>query len=412
MSVVRGVPWISVPASLREVVHDIEHASPGTWEDVSVSWNGVDEHRSSKHAVWRVSNEGHAPQVTSLAPSTLPVQGPHPLRVDMEESPPMLVHLADQMGTLPAAWGRGPNVMALSACVGGVQRYAVGGADGVLYTGTWSHEPFGGEYVTCEGHASDVTSVRFFPSAQVVLSTSVDMRARIVSALDGTCPRVLEGHTRAVNDSAIFGRGREVATGSSDGTVRVWDVGHHVTQSRWDVQDGVNALAVLGAAASTPDAQQGLLVAGTDGGRLCGWDTRSVPQAAWSARVPAHPWCKDLAHICALDADDTRILLGTSNGMSALYDVRQPSTPLDAWHRNTASVMSVELAGDAAKVSTSDGLPYSWHASTGQVHEYAGWDADVTSSICTDAWGRTIVLGARGMWATYGYHGYQGHDPC
>ena len=186
MSVVRGVPWISVPASLREVVHDIEHASPGTWEDVSVSWNGVDECRSSKHAVWRVSNEGHAPQVTSLAPSTLPVRGPHPLRVDMEESPPMLVHLADQMGTLPAAWGRGPNVMALSACVGGVQRYAVGGADGVLYTGTWSHEPFGGEYVTCEGHASDVTSVRFFPSAQVVLSTSVDMRARIVSAVSYT----------------------------------------------------------------------------------------------------------------------------------------------------------------------------------------------------------------------------------
>ena len=104
--------------------------------------------------------------------------------------------------------------------------------------------------------------------------------------------------------------------------------------------------------------------------------------------------------------------MGTSNGMSALYDVRQPSTPLDAWHRNMASVMSVELAGDAAKVSTSDGLPYSWHVPTGQVHEYAGWDADVTSSIRTDAWGRTIVLGARGMWATYGYHGYQGHDPC
>lgn len=224
MSVVRGVPWISVPASLREVVHDMEQASPGTWEDVWVSWHGVDEQRSLKHAVWRVSNDGHAPQVASLAPSTLPVRGLHPLCVDVEASPPMMVHLADQIGALPAAWG--PSVMALSACVGGVQRYAVGGADGVLHTGTWSHELFGSEDVTCEGHASDVTSVRFFPSAQVVLSTSVDMRARIVSALDGTCPRVLEGHTRAVNDSAIFGRGREVATGSSDGTVRVWDVGH------------------------------------------------------------------------------------------------------------------------------------------------------------------------------------------
>ena len=90
MSVVRGVPWISVPASLREVVHDMEQASPGTWEDVWVSWHGVDEQRSLKHAVWRVSNDGHAPQVASLAPSTLPVRGLHPLCVDVEASPPML----------------------------------------------------------------------------------------------------------------------------------------------------------------------------------------------------------------------------------------------------------------------------------------------------------------------------------
>lgn len=411
MSVVRGVPWISVPPSIHDVVKDIRHASAGTWEDVSVSMYGVDEPGSSKHATWRVSNTGHAPQVTCHTPCTMQVHGTNPLCVDTSEFPPLYVHMADQIGALPAAFGHGPNVMALSACVGGVQRYAVGGANGVLHTGTWSNELFGGAYVTCEGHESDVTSVRFFPSAQVVLSTSVDMRARIVSALDGTCPRVLEGHTRAVNDSEIFGRGREVATGSSDGTVRIWDVGHNVTESVWDVQDGVNALVALGAGSSCPDAREGLLVAGTEGGRLCGWDTRTAPQVAWSTRAPPHPWCKDPTRICALDADDTRVLLGTSDGMCALYDVRQPSTPVDAWHRNTANVTSVTFTGDTVLVSTSDGLPYSLHTSTGQVREYAGWDADHTSSICTDASGRIIVLGARGMFATYGYQGYQGRDP-
>lgn len=412
MSVVRGVPWISVPPSIHDVMKDIRHASPGTWEDVWVSLHGVDGQQSSKHTTWRVSNVGHAPQVTCHAPSTMQVRGTNPLCVDLSEFPPTYVHIADQSGALPAAFGRGPNVMALSACIDGIQRYAVGGADGVLFTGAWSNALFGGEYVTCEGHESDVTSVRFFPSAQVVLSTSVDMRARIVSALDGTCPRVLEGHTRAVNDSEIFGRGREVATGSSDGTVRVWDVGRNATVSIWDLRDGVNALAALGASASLPDARQGLLVAGTDGGHLCGWDTRTAPKVAWDTRAPPHPWSKDPTRICALDADDTRVLLGTSNGVSALYDVRQPSTPVDAWHRNTAGVTSVQCMGDTMWVSTSDGLPYSLHTSTGQVHEYAGWDADITSSICTDACGRTIVLGAQGMFATYGYHGYQGHDPC
>ena len=41
----------------------------------------------------------------------------------------------------------------------------------------------------------DVETCRFFPSGIVVLSGGADMRLKIWSAQDGTCPRTLIGHT-------------------------------------------------------------------------------------------------------------------------------------------------------------------------------------------------------------------------
>lgn len=41
----------------------------------------------------------------------------------------------------------------------------------------------------------DVETCRFFPSGIVVLSGGSDMRLKIWSAQDGTCPRTLIGHT-------------------------------------------------------------------------------------------------------------------------------------------------------------------------------------------------------------------------
>lgn len=47
---------------------------------------------------------------------------------------------------------------------------------------------------TLEGHVSEVTHCRFFPSGMVVLSGGVDMRLKIWSVEDGSCPVTLTGH--------------------------------------------------------------------------------------------------------------------------------------------------------------------------------------------------------------------------
>ena len=47
-----------------------------------------------------------------------------------------------------------------------------------------------------EGHVGDVYTCRFFPSGIVILSGGADLQLKIWSALDGSCPRTLIGHTR------------------------------------------------------------------------------------------------------------------------------------------------------------------------------------------------------------------------
>lgn len=47
-----------------------------------------------------------------------------------------------------------------------------------------------------EGHVGDVYTCRFFPSGIVILSGGADLQLKIWSALDGSCPRTLTGHTR------------------------------------------------------------------------------------------------------------------------------------------------------------------------------------------------------------------------
>jgi len=92
--------------------------------------------------------------------------------------------------------------------------------------------------VLLEGHVGDVTSARFFPSGEVVITTSSDFHVCIFSAVQSdesktsaTSPpinapvRTLTAHTRAPTTSVILGRGRIVLTGGRDGYIRCWNVG-------------------------------------------------------------------------------------------------------------------------------------------------------------------------------------------
>lgn len=54
-----------------------------------------------------------------------------------------------------------------------------------------------------QGHLDDVTTVQFFPSDQVILSGGADFQIKIWSAIDGSNPVTLVGHTSGIYSFAI-----------------------------------------------------------------------------------------------------------------------------------------------------------------------------------------------------------------
>jgi len=71
-------------------------------------------------------------------------------------------------------------------------------------------------------HPAPVHSVAFSPDGQILASGSEDGTVRLWLAADGTLLRTLEGHTDSVLSVAFSPNGQTLASGLEDKTVRLW----------------------------------------------------------------------------------------------------------------------------------------------------------------------------------------------
>ena len=79
------------------------------------------------------------------------------------------------------------------------------------------------ELQALHGHTSTVTSVAFSPTHDIIASGSLDGTIRLWDAVSGAHLKTLEGHSESVYSVVFSPDGTRIASGSNSCTIQLWD---------------------------------------------------------------------------------------------------------------------------------------------------------------------------------------------
>ncbi|KAJ3080014.1 Proteasomal ATPase-associated factor 1, partial [Quaeritorhiza haematococci] len=215
----------------------------------------VSQDKDRSRSFW-MSTYKFEQEVRKSETGTLVLDGKPLFNVEYIDQRSFLVHEADGTSTVIAAPNASHKVSSKAirtlAVSPGKELIVCGGDNGELKI-IDAHD--GSIRRDLPGHVGDVSTVKFFPSGQVILSGASDFQLKIWG-LDGSNPVTLKGHTRGILDTAIISRGRNVLSSSADGQVKLWECASGQTIAALSPGHGeVNAISLgEGTGVSSGDA--------------------------------------------------------------------------------------------------------------------------------------------------------------
>ncbi|CAN5468197.1 hypothetical protein BH10PLA2_BH10PLA2_33330 [soil metagenome] len=153
---------------------------------------------------------------------------------------------------------------------------------------------------TCQGHLAEISSVAFSPDGKQLATGSFDHSVRLWDATNGKAIRTFAGHQDLVLGVTFRSDGKQLASASSDKTARIWDP---ATGKELFALKHAN---IVDAVAFNPAGTQ-LATVGHDG-LLRLWDTAKGTQIR---EIKAHTTANLLASYClAWDKEGKQIATG------------------------------------------------------------------------------------------------------
>ena len=274
------------------------------------------------------------------------------------------------------------------------QSIALGGENGVLWMGPRASLRDGRLFRLGD---NGITALRYFQNGQRLALASWDTSGNIpiINAKNGQIERVLSGHTNAVRTLDVSPNGRWLATGSKDGTARLWDLADPARPSRLIKQvDGGEHVRCV---AFSPDGRY--LAIGDNAGEQSVYDlttyqkvyskkgSQSVPTVAFSPKADMIAFGDDSGTITLVSWPEMqKRVLRAHSGTGGVLGL--------AFHPNGKELAS---CGDDGSVAvwdaTSGGQLLRDKVLTGEVRSVA-FSPDGTTLVAVDEKGRVSLLEA------------------
>ncbi|KAM3106789.1 WD40 domain-containing protein [Phormidesmis sp. 146-33] len=280
-------------------------------------------------------------------------------------------------------------------------------------------------------HKENVYSVHFSPDGKTLASGSKDTTIRIWNVSNGDCLSVLQGHTDGVRCVRYSPDGQLLASCSQDQSIRLWNIPHApASASQFDGKqsngkpDAKFDVGVLHghtnwvwSLAFSPKGD--MLASGSDDGTLRLWQ---VPDGQVVAVFNCHTYAvfalaisadgqhlvsagRDQAvHLWNLQGQSLKTLHGFTNGIQSLSLSPDGQTlasrgqdetihlwhlqlshnhtslcPVKTFHTATIALASLSFSPDGQTLATNrqDGSICIWDVQTGQINQWSGHDAPV-----------------------------------
>ncbi|KAI0784475.1 WD40 repeat-like protein [Abortiporus biennis] len=289
---------------------------------------------------------------------------------------------------LPPSSAAGGQICAFDIAPDGSQ-FATGYEDGSIYIVPTS-SPTPSNITTSKPHLNSITSLKYFPSSRVLLSTSLDFSLSIIpadlpnsaqtQAKKVSAARTFKGHSRSVTCSAIIARGRNILSGGKDGTLRLWDVSSGSQIRSMGVKGYTPILALSvgergeGAFSQPPDGDEKVI--NTIDGRevetaekiaFCSTQDGSIQAFDLGTKLSVFQFSPQSRssplQSIAYSATMNLLATGSGTGVVTIYDTRALNRPLTSFSRNGAAIEDIAFIrlgadGSGIAIATEDGLPY------------------------------------------------------
>ncbi|KAF9950526.1 hypothetical protein BGZ72_007844, partial [Mortierella alpina] len=246
------------------------------------------------------------------------------------------------------------------------------------------------------GHTEVVTSVIFSPSGQQIASSSNDCTVRLWDAQTGVPGAILGGHTSWVTSVVFSPCSLQIASGSIDRTVRLWDAqtgvpgailsgyNGYVTSSACSPSSHTN---VVSSVVFSPCGQQ--IASGSDDCAVRLWDAQTGAPGAILSGHAHGVWS------VVFSPRGQQIASGGVDNTVRLWDA-QTGSPGAILSGHTEQVTSVAFSPISQHIASSSGdhTVRLWDAQTGEpgpiLHGHTNWVASVVFSPC----GQQIASGS------------------